>query len=378
MKTKYRFRHPKGRTIQVMFAHTPGKWKSTGTNIISEAVLWAESQLKEQHTTKDNMTLKEFACGFFSPDDPRGWRSRQYARNRIYKEQYYRANQSRLDRFILPKFGDMLISSINYLMIDDWLLSLTSKNELSDNSKNKALICFRLVMEEAVRQRLIQENPAERVPLITERHRRRVPFSPEELAIMFPLNKLELNRIWGDELWVCYFLIMRDTGFRPGEVAALAVHNVSWDYGGIYSVASVDGSTRKIQQSIKTTGRGKSYKVGILTSQTVRALKDFISLKKLLSDDYLFVMKNGNFIIPETSNKHLKSSLKRAGIDIMERTQYSLRHSFETAVAGKIENKALLELMAHTSYRPEYDHRTPEMILEQLQPVRTVLENRVK
>ena len=52
------------------------------------------------------------------------------------------------------------------------------------------------------------------------------------------------------------------------------------------------------------------------------------------------------------------------------------RHSLETDLAGKVENKVVAELMAHTKFNPTYDHRTPEMLLKELQPVRDLLEKR--
>jgi len=81
-------------------------------------------------------------------------------------------------------------------------------------------------------------------------------------------------------------------------------------------------------------------------------------------------------IIPDVANKHLKGVYKRAGVPSLGRTQYSFRHTFETTLAGKVENKVLLELMAHTAFHPEYDHRKPEHVLAQLQPVRAILEDR--
>jgi hypothetical protein len=43
-----------------------------------------------------------------------------------------------------------------------------------------------------------------------------------------------------------------------------------------------------------------------------------------------------------------------------------------------VENKVLIELMGHTSFRKEYDHRKPKNILTRLQPVREILEGRAE
>ena len=68
MKNKYRFRHQPGRAIQVMFAHIPGKWISTGTEDMTKAVLWAENRLNEDMgiAVDKTMTLERFAKDFFT------------------------------------------------------------------------------------------------------------------------------------------------------------------------------------------------------------------------------------------------------------------------------------------------------------------------
>jgi len=188
---------------------------------------------------------------------------------------------------------------------------------------------------------------------------------------MYPADEKDLLGIWGTRMWAVYFLVMRDTGFRPGEVSALNKDSYIPRFKGIYTESSVDFKTRKVQSSIKTTSKGQPYKVGILTGQTMA------QLDKLILEtpgEYLFTI-NGRHVEPCTSNKHLKASCKRARVEVGNRTQYCLRHSFETNLSGKISNKDMLELMAHTSYRGEYDHRTPENILEQLAPVAKVLES---
>lgn len=97
-----------------------------------------------------------------------------------------------------------------------------------------------------------------------------------------------------------------------------------------------------------------------------------------MDDDDFFFLIDGRLLCPEVSNKHLRGACKRAGVDLAGRTQYSLRHSFETGIAGLVENKVLIELMGHTSFRKEYDHRKPKKILTRLQPVREILEGRAE
>jgi len=358
-----------------MFRHIPGKWISTGTEDTIEAIRFAEGELSKTLPIYHKIpTLEEFSSKFFS-EDRYGYRNRNEKRNLHYENKFYTSHQARLDTYIIPEFGAYLIDSITDVIIEDWLLNLLSKKdgkELSDDSKNKILLCFRIVMHEAKRKGLVSQNPADRVKMINATNKPRLPFTPVDLIKLFPRDEFELLRIWQSRMWAVYFLIMRDTGFRPGEVAALTRESYVPEYRGIYSEQSVDYTNRSVKKSIKTTRSGQPYKVGVLSQQTVEQLnKHLLDIK----NEYLFTI-NDRMLIPEVSNKHLRLSAKRADIDLLGRTQYSLRHSFETDISGKVENKILLELMAHTSYRGEYDHRTPAQILKQLQPVCEILDKR--
>lgn len=382
MKTPYRFTYRKDKKcFYVTYRHIPGRWFSTGMATIEQAVLYAEDELRRGGVGKISTMpmLEVFTKGIFSTDDPYGIRRRNQGRNLVYSDSYYRDHQSRLEHYILPTFGKHLLDSITDVAIEDWLLSLfkydDTKTPLSDDSRNKVLMCFRLVMQEAKRQGYVDRNPAAEVRMINARNKRRRDIEDHELVRLFPSDRENLMRIWLNPMWAAYFLVFRDTGFRPGEVAGLQKRNYYPELHGIFTDQSVDYQTRKLKQSIKTTNEGQKYKAGILTSLTCEYL-DELSID--MDDDDFFFLIDGRLLCPEVSNKHLKGACKRAGVDLAGRTQYSLRHSFETGIAGLVENKVLIELMGHTSFRKEYDHRKPKKILTRLQPVREILEGRAE
>jgi integrase len=378
-KKLYRFRTNKQRngTLQVMFRHIPGKWISTGTDDLAAAVLFAEKFIESEVSPPKNETLKQFASGFFTEADPKGYRNRQEKRGKVYSSYFYKSQQALLDNYVIPRFGNYLLDAISDVMIEDWVLNLKKKSDakqdLSNDTKNKIIMCFRTILQEAKRGGIVSSNTAKEVTLLPDCKEHRLPVTKGELAILFPLNDKDLISIWGNLFWSCYFLIMRDTGFRPGEVAALGISSWIPQLHGVYTRDSIMQVTRQLQHSIKTTAKGQPFKIGILTDQTERILK--LRIEEIKGDSFLFKI-NGRFLRPEVSNKHFKSVMGKMQLDLNGRSQYSLRHSFETDIAGNVENKMLMELMAHTSYRAEYDHRTPEDLLKQLQPVKAILENR--
>jgi len=275
-KKIYRFRRNKQRnTIQVMFRHIPGKWVSTGTDDMSEAVLFAEKRITDDLTPAKQETLRQFAQGFFTAADPKGYRNRQFKRGKDYNDYYYKKQQALLDNFILPRFGDYLIDSISDVMIEDFIIDLKKKSnknqELSNDMKNKTLICFRAVLQEAKRNGFVQANAAKEVTLLPANNEHRKDITKGELAILFPPNDEDLISIWGNLFWSCYFLIMRDTGFRPGEVAALGTSSWIPQLHGLY--------TKDSMSAIVTTFGAHVLEAKILSIASILSIFWFMASK---------------------------------------------------------------------------------------------------
>jgi len=376
MKNKYRFRHQPGRNIQVMFQHIPGKWFSTGTEDTTKAVLWAENKLNEDLSTgvDKTMTLERFAKDFFTEKDPQGYRHRNMRRGAEFHSSYYSKKQAQLVNYILPAHGPYLLTAINDVMIEDFFLDLKSYKhsgrDLADDTKNKVLETYSDVMDEARRKGYIKENPCDKVKTILPRNEKRQAFTEEELKLFFPENRDELIKVWWSLQWAVFFLIQRDTGFRPGEVAALSKLNYYPEFRGLYTDSNVDWSTRQVKRSIKTTKKGQPFKIGFLQDRTVELLEELI---RTTDGEYLFIL-NGKFINSCCANHHLQKCARRAGIDLNGRTEYSFRHSYQTHYLGRIPERALQLLMGHTRTRAEYTHLTPEQTLQRVMDIDGVKE----
>lgn len=368
----FRLKKEKNRNIQVQFDGS-SKWLSTGYRDELNATLWAQAKLRERR--QNDVTLRVYSEGFYTRTDEMSFRARNIRKNKKYTDNYYAAMNGRLQNYVLPVFGDVNLSRLDHLIIDDWFVTLKSKfssKPLSSDSKNKILFCLSFILTEAVRVGLLDENPCDKVESIAARSNPREAFSPQEMKIMFPPNDKQAVWVWGELKWACYFQILKCTGFRPGEVAGLRRDNYYPDLGGIYTTHTVESSKRQIVQRIKTTNKGKEYKIGLLSDQCMRLLDEYL---KTISDteEYLFKV-NGDYVTTFASNKHFVTYAERAGVEMEGRTQYCLRHTFQTAIAGEIDKNAVEELMGHTKYRQDYDHRDGRRRLQQLQNLRNTLK----
>ena len=368
MRSKYRFRKQKNRKhSEVMFAHIPGKWFTTDSETKEGAVLWAENFLRKERgeIIQTEMTLGEFAKDFFKPSDPHGYRHRLERRNTFYEEDFFNNHQARLDNYILKAHGHYLLTALNDVTIEDFILDLKSKQHknrlLSEDARNKVLTCYRIVLQEAVREGYIKSNPAKDVVSIATTYKHREAFTQEELDLLFPQDDHQLLQVWGQNVkWAVYFCIMKDTGWRPGEVAGLKITNWYPELHGIYTTDSVDRRTHKIKHSIKTTRRGQKYKAGFLDDQTARLLQQLASTTR---GEYLFEINGRGLVYAELANKHLRAAANRANVALGVRTQYCFRHTWNTLRIGKIPETARLLLMGHTKDRPEYNHLQAEEAL---------------
>ena len=375
MKNDYNLIQRKGRSIQVMFKILPGKEISTETTNRDEAIKFAERYLQDFDKNRNITsipTFKDYADGFYS-EDKQGFRKQLEKKKKSFKEEYWAVQESRLQNYWIIKFGNLLISAITTDMIDDWYMELKSKKtnkELSDNSKNKILACGNTVFKQALKDRLIEKNPISNIEKINEEHETRENFNDFEIAKLFPPEINDLLKIWLTKRWALYFLIMRDTGWRPGEVAGLKRKSYYTPMGGLYTDASINYFDGSVQERIKTSGKGKNYKIGYLSNFTVKLLDQYLKDKNIPVNSLIFTSTKGSGLKPEVSNKHFKASCKRAGIDRGSRTQYSLRHTFDTKMLELLDKETVNALMGHTSYRKEYDHRSPETLLRQYKDVR--------
>ena len=371
----YYFKNKKSRpAIEVRFAHIPGRWFSTGTKDMAEAVLFAEARLHDDGLEKPESipTLRGYCRDFYMKEDSGSFRDRDRKFKKARAPKYYEKAQAMLDNHILPRFGDILVTAISEKAIEEWLPTIkraTDGKNASDNTKNKILGVFRDVMDAVRRDGYRSDNPAREVESITAESEERQPVPPDQTAVLFPSDPEERIRIWHSDMWACYFSIFYDTGMRPGEIAALRVCDIYLTPSG-YAVATkrtANNDLRRIVERVKTAGKGYSERLGLIYDDTAELLLGYIKKHKLSGDSYLFHGPRGAFPLRcETANKHFKSILKEHGFFEEGMVQYCLRHTYETERRGDMPDDILAISMGHTKLRADYDHRKPEDLIRSI------------
>lgn len=383
----YRFKQRKGRNIQVVFHHMPGKEISTGTTDIVEAVAFAEEYLKRDGlTTADdkNLTIREYCEGFFSRRDKCSFYHRMERLNKMRDEVYWRNSQGYVDNYIIPHLGARRIDSLTTRGIENWILDIkgVKGQELAAGTKSKILQCLRTILDEAVRDEIIDNNPAAMAvsPSDSEEDKKeRRVFSLYEQKLLMPEDLIERIKLWGGIMWASYFSVLADTGMRPGEVMGLRVCDVyKTPHGyGVVAVQEVSSDGKRIKQRVKTSGKGMERRVALLSSSTGQLIEQLVECQHITDEEECLFLKKrykkDSYIGVDVGNKHLRGVLKKLGLK--DATQYSFRHTFATYRRGSTDESALALAMGHSggNVRDDYDHRTASVLISQLEKHRSQL-----
>ena len=342
-----------------------GRWKSTGMTTFIEAKMWLKTNSKI--CISDNVA--SFARYIINSREDDSFYATCKMTNRYIHEEWWNTSENRVERYIVPAFKSKTLDSVTPIDVQKWYMNLNSLStgKLAGNSKNKILALFSIIMDQAVFYGYINDNPCKKITKIRARDNHRTPFSDDELKRLFPENRMKLISIYGNLMWACYFLIARDTGWRPGEIAGLTVEGLYLDRHGIYTEQSIDSFSKKVQDSVKTSfSGGYNYRVGIISEFTSRMLKEYITENNIKSGLVFRSKGKRKVITSDTSRVHFNLALERVGIEKNGRSPYALRTTFFTKKANKLDEEVLKELMGHTKWRNCYDQRSPEEIIDKI------------
>ena len=197
------------------------KTLSTGETNQFRAAQWLERHLHKTES-RDPPTLAAISDGFWAPDGvhARGRRARGFtisATHLTISEGYARNH-------LLPKWGSIRVDRLTAGKIDKWILDLHRKGDLAPATINKILQCMRSMLDGAVAEGHISENPAARVKPLRATHRKRGVLSNDEVKRLFSSPDH-----FADFRHYVINLLAFTTGARMGEVRGLTLDHVHPD-----------------------------------------------------------------------------------------------------------------------------------------------------
>jgi integrase len=357
-------------TYYVQFADYPGKWFSSGQSASATAIAWAKRH-RASLLRMDSATLGEFAKGFY--DDKSAWVRRRIAklgRDGAFSAEFLPQHRARLKNYLMPAFKDFPLQEITRRMFDDWLLELKGvyggqhgAESIKNSTKNKIIDCLKHIMVEAVDQGIIEHNPIDGIKPFGRDEDAREVFNAPELKALFPVDRGAAEAVWLSQMWLSYFVILRDTGIRPGELHALTWGDWMPEYGGFPITKAIENKTGRV----KGTKTG-SVKPAYLSTRGLQELEIWRTVSKHTDPkDLIFSFDGRGHILTETAAKHFRGACARAGVDRRRRTPYCLRHSFATFALDELPLALVQKLLGHSANSlvalRSYYHPSPDNIM---------------
>ena len=375
----YRFIVHKNRAIEVIFDSAPSKRVSTGTRDMLEAVLFAEKRMQSEGRGNGSTLFRTFAENFFNRTDEDSFRARLERQDKARKDSSYKGHQIRLDKYVIPYFGDYRIDSITSLMCEKFVEQLPKT--LSGAYRCSIYYTLRYVLLDAERHGLIARCPADgdlvglpkKTPVKTVR-----ALTSYEQSLLFPLDADKRIGLYGGLIYATYFSIMYSTGFRPGEVKGIQVGDLWVGSRGVCVdvTHSVPSDTNMLEDRVKTTGKGFSARTGVLDDIAVELLSRLIRQKQLGPQSPIFRVRQESYICVRTCNLHWRAACTSLGLDeAAKMTEYCIRHTFGTERKGVIDDKTLADYMGHSGgvMLSTYDNRERDQRLAQADAARDKL-----
>ena len=166
-----------------------------------------------------------------------------------------------------------------------------------------------------------------------------------EIKKLFPQDRKELKRIWRTQKYICAFLILRDTGLRPGELVALRWADWNPEIKFFPILRAIESGSK---DRVKGTKTGAT-KPAIITDQTASEIEALRKKVKPKPEDYIFCNKHGTPYGTHRLSWNFHKSVERAGLMRPELTPYWLRHTFNSRMLEIHTTETVQLLMGHNT-----------------------------
>lgn len=268
----------------------------------------------------------------------------RFALNEFQQQTYYRHLETLK---MLKSISKIPLQQINYSMIKQ--LMIESVDKYSDSTIRKQFLMLNQCFNEAVKRKIIKENPMKDMkrPKSRKKTRKIRGFTiDEELRFIEALEKE--NPLYKNQMLISLF-----TGMRMGEVNALKYDDVNTTFNVITIDETISNGRQGfafINNTAKTDAGNRTIPINKIVKPIIdKVLADY----KETPDRLLFHSSNGTIVTTGLVHSHFKQILKKYNIvDPMVKgdiTLHSLRHTYATrSIESGMQAKVLQKLLGHT------------------------------
>jgi len=315
------------------------------------------------------MKIKDYANLFASGGD---WQYKRSEKRKFFTDKSMETRSAVMKNWIVPLWGEYNPRRLTVKLIDQAMLGVTSKlthRPLAGGTRNRILSVLSELYVHLIEEGHLQINPVRdvvRCNSYPEKPRSALPIA--EIKTLFPDSHAELKRIWRTQKYICAFLILRDTGLRPGELIALKWGDWNSEIKFFPILRAIESGSRGKEKGTKTG----ATKPAIITDQTAAEIETLRKKVKPKPENYIFSNKYG---IPYATHRlswNFHKAVERAGLERAELTPYWLRHTFNSMMLETNDTKTVQLLMGHNTEAMTryYRHATPESLARTADKIR--------
>ena len=262
------------------------------------------------------------------------------ARRPSIKESSYAGYRHKLEKQLIPYFGDMKYCKLDLIQVNKFI-----SDKFSEGLSPKYIADMVIMMKSAAKWAEINHNYANLIrnaELPKKKSRETVIFTPAE-------QKQLLSTITNEHTTTgCGVMLTMYTGMRIGEVCALKWADIDFDL--------------KVLHITKTVQRIPIYGQESKTAVKVTAPKSDTSVRDIPLPDFIINMLNEyrgkeneyilsgteKFVEPRTLENRYKALLKKANVPSLK--YHAIRHTFATvALQQNFDVKTLSEILGHSN-----------------------------
>ena len=275
------------------------------------------------------------------------------------RDKSYESYESLLRRYIRPVLGELILSAVTPLDVQDAYQKMIDRG-LSSRTVRYTHSVLRSAIRQAIRWRLLLQDPTDGAQLPRLGRREMSVLTAEQSRIFL---SAALKTHYGP-----VFAVALTTGMRPSEYLALKWQDIDWDRGTVSVVRSLERSpggwrfaeTKRARS--RRIIRFQDWVLGTLKNLEARTIRRS-GCSRPDNSELVVTSPAGHPIYSDKLAKRFKAILGHNGLPMIR--LYDLRHTAATlALSAGVPPKVVAEQLGHASAAftlDVYSHLLPHM-----------------
>jgi integrase len=204
------------------------------------------------------------------------WRKKRAEKKIFFTEKSLQTRAAIMKNYVVPLWGGMSPKKLTVRMIDlamEEIASELTKRALAGSTRNRILSVLSELYVHLIEEDKVKINPV--LNVIRCRSQPEHPRGAVSIAVMkllFPPDHEDMKKLYISQKYICAFLVLRDTGLRPGELIALRWQDWHPDLRFFPIMRAIESGTRTCEKGTKT-GATKPAMVTLQAAEEMERLQ---------------------------------------------------------------------------------------------------------